>query len=159
GTFRRDLLYRLNAIEIKVPPLRDRPSDIAHLARAFLERAGVTARITPDALEALASYSWPGNVRELEHVMQRLAAGRPAHIERSHLPRTIRAAPSRTASKIPERAVPEVRPRANGGDTRQRRTPTARGERSAEEERAEIRAALSEAGGNISHAAERLGIT
>jgi two-component system response regulator HydG len=76
GDFRQDFFYRINVISIKVPPLRDRPEDISLLAQYFLERysreTGKTMEgITPEALELLAAYSWPGNVRELKNVMER----------------------------------------------------------------------------------------
>jgi DNA-binding NtrC family response regulator len=76
GRFREDLLYRLNTVEIHLPPLRERAEDIPRLATHFL--AGSAARygktiggIEPDALQALVDYAWPGNVRELAHVMER----------------------------------------------------------------------------------------
>ena len=76
GRFRQDLLFRLNTIEIKLPPLRDRRTDIPRLAGHFLaeqqqrQRTNVTG-ISPAALEAMQSHSWPGNVRELSHVIER----------------------------------------------------------------------------------------
>jgi DNA-binding NtrC family response regulator len=76
GRFREDLLYRLNTVEIQLPPLRDRREDIPDLAAAFLARSG--KRLSPAAMEALLGHAWPGNVRELEHVIERaslLAAG------------------------------------------------------------------------------------
>jgi two-component system response regulator FlrC len=78
GRFRQDLFYRLNVIHLQVPPLRERPGDIALLARHFLQKyaaahASQATGYTPEALEALTSYSWPGNVRELENVIQRAA--------------------------------------------------------------------------------------
>lgn len=78
GNFRSDLYYRLNVISILLPPLRDRPEDIAILADAFLQRAaeirGEPARtLEPDTLDALRRYSWPGNVRELENALERAA--------------------------------------------------------------------------------------
>ncbi len=68
GQFREDLYYRLNVIEIAVPPLVDRPRDISPLAESFLP-AG--KRLGTDARAALQRYRWPGNVRELRNVMQR----------------------------------------------------------------------------------------
>ncbi|MBV8761901.1 MAG: sigma-54-dependent Fis family transcriptional regulator [Deltaproteobacteria bacterium] len=76
GHFREDLLYRLNTVEIRLPPLRERKEDIADLAAAFLARSG--KRLAPSAMAALLAHTWPGNVRELEHVIERaslLAAG------------------------------------------------------------------------------------
>ncbi len=74
--FRRDLLYRLNEIEIRLPALRERVEDIVPLARHFMSFYGGIdgPRLSPDAESVLVSYSWPGNVRELENVMKRLAA-------------------------------------------------------------------------------------
>ena len=78
GQFREDLFYRLNVVPIRLPPLRERPEDIADLARHFLDRAradGLPAKsLDAGALDALRGYRWPGNVRELENVMRRLAA-------------------------------------------------------------------------------------
>jgi DNA-binding NtrC family response regulator len=68
GKFREDLLYRLNVIELEVPPLAARPEDVLPLAHHFLE-PGFT--FSPDALRALARYSWPGNVRELRNAIHR----------------------------------------------------------------------------------------
>jgi DNA-binding NtrC family response regulator len=76
GRFREDLFYRLNTVEIALPPLRERREDIPRLAMCFLElrcqkygRPGRT--FTAGALQALVDHSWPGNVRELEHVVER----------------------------------------------------------------------------------------
>ena len=86
GEFRRDLFYRLNAIEIDVPPLRARRDDIPYLCEAILQRSsdGQPFRIAPTALEALMVYEWPGNVRELERVIERaitLAGGDAIQID------------------------------------------------------------------------------
>ena len=76
GMFRDDLLYRLNTVEIAIPPLRDRPEDVAALAAHFLAReAGRygkgARRLTDAAMSALTLHDWPGNVRELEHAIER----------------------------------------------------------------------------------------
>ncbi|MEO8840496.1 MAG: sigma-54 dependent transcriptional regulator [Kofleriaceae bacterium] len=76
GRFREDLLFRLNVIEIHVPPLRERGEDILEIARkflAFFARAAnrPTPTLAPDAEHALAAYAWPGNVRELRNAMER----------------------------------------------------------------------------------------
>jgi len=78
GTFRQDLYYRLNVIEIRVLPLRERRDDISELLRYYLDRAADahgTSRpdLTAAAEEALVAYSWPGNVRELKNIAERLA--------------------------------------------------------------------------------------
>ena len=77
GTFRQDLYYRLNVIDIYVPPLRDHAEDVAVLCDYYLRRASSTHGLTvpqldASAAEALAAYSWPGNVRELRNVAERL---------------------------------------------------------------------------------------
>lgn len=76
GTFRQDLFYRINVIELAVPPLRERPNDIPLLARHILERIGHEyecdpASLTSSAIERLKQYDFPGNVRELENVLER----------------------------------------------------------------------------------------
>ncbi|MGN6110537.1 MAG: sigma-54-dependent transcriptional regulator [Kofleriaceae bacterium] len=70
GTFREDLYYRLNTIELRVPPLAERVEDILPLARHFLTGE---QRLARDACEALRRHAWPGNVRELKNVLQRAA--------------------------------------------------------------------------------------
>jgi two-component system response regulator PilR (NtrC family) len=77
GRFRQDLYYRLNVIQIRVPPLRDRCDDLPELCTRLLERIATDAglaqipRLTPQALEHLARYAFPGNVRELENLLHR----------------------------------------------------------------------------------------
>ena len=78
GGFRQDLYYRINVIELTVPPLRERPGDIALLARRLVARAGELVGVPAlalgdDALEALEGYPFPGNVRELENILERAA--------------------------------------------------------------------------------------
>jgi DNA-binding NtrC family response regulator len=86
GRFREDLLYRLNTVEIRLPPLRERREDIPLLAAHFLERQaaryGRSVRFDAGAMTALLEHAWPGNVRELEHVVERallLCAGDVVH--------------------------------------------------------------------------------
>lgn len=76
GEFREDLLYRLNAVEIHLPALRDRPEDLPALIAHFLRRASARygrphLRISDEAARALVAHPWPGNVRELEHALER----------------------------------------------------------------------------------------
>jgi Response regulator containing CheY-like receiver, AAA-type ATPase, and DNA-binding domains len=79
GRFRHDLYYRINVIELRVPPLRERRDDLPQLAASILTRLArshgrPTPLLSPSALEALASYSFPGNVRELENILERALA-------------------------------------------------------------------------------------
>tara|TARA_R110002072_G_scaffold63690_1_gene158171 strand:- start:2514 stop:3911 length:1398 start_codon:yes stop_codon:yes gene_type:complete len=75
GRFRQDLLYRINTVEIRLPPLRDRVDDILLLAEYYLEHFNHkykrTVSIAPEDVQVLCQYSWPGNVRELAHVIER----------------------------------------------------------------------------------------
>src|SRR5687767_2440926 len=97
GRFREDLFYRLNVVNVVLPPLRDRKDDIPLLVQHFIEKYGEENRkpdleLVPDALDIMMSYDWPGNVRELENVIERavvLSTGRrigpdllPDHIGR-----------------------------------------------------------------------------
>lgn len=74
--FREDLLYRINTVEVPLPPLRDRPEDVQVLAKRFLQQFALELRkpelqLSPQALEILRAYRWPGNIRELRNVMER----------------------------------------------------------------------------------------
>lgn len=134
GKFRQDLLFRLNVIEIVVPPLRERLGDIPVLVRAFIERQGASTELSAAALTALEGYGWPGNVRELEHHVQRLLALGVPRIERAHLPRNLRPA---AAARAALEAVPDA----------------------PSDPRDELTRALEQAQGNITHAAKALGLT
>lgn len=142
GKFRQDLLFRINVLELRVPPLRERAEDIPLLVRAFLNRTSTAVVIAPDAMSALTRYDWPGNVRELEHQIQRLSALGVRRIELAHLPRALRAGGAR-------RARAETAPDA-------RVTPRAVVPLDL---RAEVERALLQAEGNITHAAQALGLT
>jgi DNA-binding NtrC family response regulator len=78
GTFRQDLYFRLNVVQVKLPPLRDRKSDIPLMVTAFLEKfsdsQGPVRTISEDAMRRLIAYDWPGNVRELENAIERAVA-------------------------------------------------------------------------------------
>jgi len=78
GTFRQDLYFRLNVVQIKIPPLRERKSDIPLLVNSFLEKFsdhdGPARVISEDAMARLIAYDWPGNVRELENAIERAVA-------------------------------------------------------------------------------------
>ena len=94
GRFREDLFYRLNVVELNIPPLRDRPEDILPLAGAFLaEFTHGKARLSSSVADCLKRYAWPGNVRELRNAMERaglLSLGEL--ILPDHLPTKLRAA-------------------------------------------------------------------
>jgi DNA-binding NtrC family response regulator len=98
GRFRQDLYYRINVINIELPPLRSRSSDIPLLATSFLEQVREDARrtvngFTPDAMLALERYHWPGNVRELQNVVERaVLLGKEPLITLADLPAEIRGA-------------------------------------------------------------------
>jgi transcriptional regulator with PAS, ATPase and Fis domain len=74
GTFRQDLFYRLNVVNLRLAPLRDRKEDIPALLAHFLARHGKGHSFTQETLEAILSYDWPGNVRELENCIQHMVA-------------------------------------------------------------------------------------
>ena len=84
GTFREELYYRLSAVTVKIPHLRERTEDIQHLARFFLERFsrryGKSLSASPRFYEALLRERWPGNVRQLKNVMERLTALHPGGV-------------------------------------------------------------------------------
>ena len=144
GRFRADLFYRLNVIALELPPLRERPQDIADLARHFLAKKGEEKkRISRAAERALAAHDWPGNVRELANAMERARLlSRTDVILPEHLPPAVRVhAPAATATgNLPALDLAAVRTLE---DT----------------EKQEIRKALQETGGNRTRAATLLGIT
>lgn len=90
GTFREDLYYRLNVVNLWVPPLRERTEDIPPLAAHFISKYchpdQVLPRVSPEALKSLSSYNFPGNVRELENIIERAIVLGGSAITRDHLP-------------------------------------------------------------------------
>ena len=91
GRFREDLMYRLNVIEMTVPPLRERPEDIAHIARQLLgyfsKKTSRSLVFSADAERALENWPWPGNLRELRNVVERaVVLARGAQVEPSAFP-------------------------------------------------------------------------
>jgi two-component system, NtrC family, response regulator AtoC len=113
GSFRQDLLYRLQGVSIMLPQLRDRREDISPMALAFLSQygAGRALSITKDALFALERYAWPGNIRELKHLMQRLAALSSGTIRIEDIPAEILSTPQVTSVMneiIPEGDLPTL---------------------------------------------------
>ncbi|MET0265902.1 MAG: sigma-54 dependent transcriptional regulator [Duganella sp.] len=108
GSFRQDLFYRLNVIELAVPPLRERHGDLAPLCAAILERLGAggqRATLGPGVLEALGGYRFPGNVRELENILERaLAFANDGVIEVADL--ALKASPSEGAGAAATPSAP-----------------------------------------------------
>jgi len=107
GNFREDLFYRLNVIPFFVPPLRDRKEDIPLLVKEFLQEFGQQygrphVEMTPDALDALRQYHWPGNVRELRNLVERVLILNPKapRIERRHLPMLVSRDGAREGAKM-----------------------------------------------------------
>lgn len=91
GEFRKDLFYRINTIEIEVPPLRKRKEDLSQLAQYFINKYDklykMEHHLTPEAQTILSQYHWPGNVREMEHLIERLVITAPNQsILPEHLP-------------------------------------------------------------------------
>ena len=151
GNFREDLFYRLNVIPFFVPPLRDRKEDIPSLVREFLAEFGKQygrqhVEISEDALAALRQYHWPGNVRELRNLVERVLILNPkvVRIERKHLPMLVYRDPSRTAARVSATSADEA-------------SPTLVEAREAYE-RDYILKKIDEQHGNISRAAESLGL-
>jgi DNA-binding NtrC family response regulator len=137
GRFRQDLFFRLNTIEIHVPPLRERREDIGQLARHFLDVHGRRYRrsllgFDPEAERALVEHRWPGNVRELDHAVERavlMARGERVAAADLGLRRT-----SEPAGRLEDMSLEDV-------------------------ERALIEKALARHGGNVSRAAAALGLS
>jgi DNA-binding NtrC family response regulator len=138
GRFRQDLLFRLNTIEIHVPPLRQRREDIPALAQHFLRQLAARYRkaitgFEPAAQQLMQEHAWPGNVRELEHAIERAVLLAPgALIQASDL--GLRAAPGAALSGLDSLPLDEA-------------------------ERILVRTALERAGGNIHQAAKALGLS
>ncbi|HQW76205.1 MAG: sigma-54-dependent Fis family transcriptional regulator [Xanthomonadales bacterium] len=145
GTFRKDLLFRLNTVELHLPPLRERGEDIPLLAESFLDRFGKRyqregMRFSPSALNALCAYTWPGNVRELSHAIERavlMAVGDVLDASALNL----------ASGAVAVGAGAMASPSANGQVTVE------------EAEKQLVRQALEKTGGNIQRAAALLGLS
>jgi two-component system response regulator PilR (NtrC family) len=164
GTFREDLYYRLNVIQIPTPPLRERRGDVGLLAASFLARFGERSGrklegFEPDALRALEAYDWPGNVRELENLVERAgtleAAGR-RKISLASLPPSVAGASAAKEAGGSAGAPPaELRVPAPDFAKGALQLDAVLGE----VERAYVLAALEHAGGVRKRAAELLSVT
>jgi DNA-binding NtrC family response regulator len=153
GRFREDLFWRLNVVVVHLPPLRERPEDIAplvdHFVAAQAGRLGLPPKpVAPDALSLLIAYEWPGNVRELENALESSLA--------------LATGPSITTADLPARLRGPATAASGGPDTDPASQTTladaVERARVAVEERM-ILDALREAAGNRTRAAERLGIS
>ena len=100
GRFRQDLMYRLNAVTIELPPLKERTEDIALLAKHFLQSAKTTREFSRDALEMLERYDWPGNVRELENAVLHAVSLSDNTVYPEHLPVRIREFNSTSSASV-----------------------------------------------------------
>ncbi|HXX29587.1 MAG TPA: sigma 54-interacting transcriptional regulator, partial [Myxococcaceae bacterium] len=106
GRFREDLFYRLNVVEVRIPPLAARREDVTLLADHFLRRfAAKNAKplrgFSAEALRALEEYAWPGNVRELEHAVERaVVLARGEVLEAADLPEAVRSGPRGVAGQV-----------------------------------------------------------
>ena len=166
GAFREDLYYRLNAVVVAVPPLRERIAEIAPLAIGFARAASRALAhpdeptIAPAAMDLLLRYTWPGNIRELRNVIERavlLAPGGAIGLE--HLPheKMGRTLPSKDGAREtpsePDVSVDVTVSRAPEALTRPP------GPSSPEDDRLRIATALEQCFGNQTHAARLLGIS
>jgi two-component system response regulator AtoC len=105
GQFRKDLFYRLNAVSITLPPLRERREDILLLAKSFAERVyslSPEVKFSLDALELLEQYPWPGNIRELENAVVRGTAVCDGTIRVKDLPERLQNYRRQPAQEAPE---------------------------------------------------------
>ena len=172
GDFREDLYYRINTLELAIPPLRERQEDIPALCYHFLRKFNIennsrTAGIADDVIEILQSYSWPGNVRELEHVVERLAFKNPETIitaeDCGFLIKRIKDGQTAAAAGLAAQAkAPETLAHGQGFTQEKAGQKNPSGSLSLQRDEAEhdaILAALKAAGGNRSEAARILGIS
>ena len=154
GRFREDLFYRINVIELRVPPLRERSGDIADLANAILERLCRRMKLEPpvisqEAMQALQGYGFPGNVRELENIIERaLTLTTSGVITREH----VKLRPA-TVFAIPQAGADAATATYPGGP------PHALGEQLEDMERGAIIKALEQTRYNKTAAAKLLGMT
>lgn len=139
ANFREDLFYRLNVVQIKVPPLRERTDDIPLLVSEFLKEfcllENKVLTVSDDVMEAFRNYSWPGNVRQLKNVIERaVVLARGNRITLRHLPEEFASANEKVRPGDPSRTLREIELQA-------------------------IKNALQESNGNKSKAAKMLGIS
>jgi DNA-binding NtrC family response regulator len=167
GTFREDLYFRLNVIELAVPPLGDRPDDILPLAKQFLEASYGTFKLTDDALRALFAHDWPGNVRELQNRLQRAILVCSDGVIRASDLGLVKSAGGRSGVRPLPSIEPGVTAAAANAAAIAAETPSilsvppppAAGSGGPPGEREQIQEALSRARGVVSKAAAELGLS
>ena len=148
GRFRSDLYYRLSTIEIRVPPLRDRLSDIPRLVSHFVQREGLPVRFSQAAMDALMAYSWPGNVRQLRNIVLRLGINAGGQtIDADKIRAALHAAPQPDPVPAPVSVQADPAPVFPSGGGRMEAL-----------EKQAILSALAECGYNQTEAARRLGM-
>jgi DNA-binding NtrC family response regulator len=155
GRFREDLFFRLNVIEIRVPPLSERPEDVLPLAESFLERLGQgdPRRLGREARAALEAHTWTGNVRELHNRLQRaFLIGAGAEIQPDDLGLGARPSPVPAPGGA-------IAPSAGPRSAAEAALPAPIDPEADREERRRLEALLVESGGMVSRAAARLGIS
>jgi DNA-binding NtrC family response regulator len=159
GTFRSDLLYRINGFQIDLAPLRERPEDIEPLARHLLKQlcGANPPELTPEALDALRAYSWPGNVRQLRNCLERaVLLSNDASITLNELPPEV-ARP--VGQPLPIMAATTGGTTDAGGVSTQSSSAAASPASLREVERQQILAALEQTGWHRGKTAEILGIS
>ena len=155
GSFRADLLYRINGFQIHLAPLRDRPEDIEPLTRHVVKELGGAhpPEITPEARSALLAYTWPGNVRQLRNCLERaILLANDGRITPHELPPEVKGMTGPTAAAYAPGFGGSAAAAANGGESS---GPTSL----ADVERQQIIAALEQTGWHRGKAAEILGIS
>ncbi len=157
GNFRADLFYRLNSIVIHLPPLRERPGDIAHFVEHFLRKAAraltkAVLSVDREALEALCSYHYPGNVRELENIIER------AVLVAQNGKLTLQCLPAKVLRNDDLRESLKERANSSTFESENIKTEDARPYCLSELEKNAISMTLKRTGGNVSRAARILGL-
>jgi two-component system, NtrC family, response regulator AtoC len=161
GSFRQDLFFRLDGISISIPPLRDRPSEISELTRAFLASAAQAASrrpldITPEAMRALQNYPWPGNVRELRNVITRSVL--LCKTDRLEL-EDLRFEGFGASAASPPPPMSPLRPSGPAQESARAPVPSVSLSPADEEERQRVADALQRSAGNQTRAAKLLGMS
>ena len=170
GDFREDLYYRLNVVQVRLPPLRERPGDmpllIDHFIRRFRERLGKTrvSGVSPEAMENLLAHMWPGNIRELENVIERCTLFCDGdRIEVADLPQELRGGAPR-ADQTP--AVASAAGASRASESGETKSPSGEvglkdivREAAARVEREVIVKALAQTHNNVTHTARLLKIS